>query len=31
MKIFDYMSLIINYLRKRRVGVLERDYTGILI
>ena len=30
-KIFDYMGLIINYLRKRRVGGLYRDYTGIMI
>ena len=28
--ILDYMGLIINYLRNRRVGVLERDYTGII-
>ena len=30
-KILDYMDLIINYLRKRGVGGLDRDYTGILI
>ena len=29
--ILDYVGLIINYLRKRRVGGLERYYTGISI
>ena len=28
-KILEYMGLIINNLRKRRVGGLDRDYTGI--
>ena len=30
-KKLDYVGLIINHLRKRRVGGLERDWTGILI
>ena len=29
-KLLDYMDLIINYLKKRRVGGFDRDYTGIL-
>ena len=31
MKILDFVSLIINYLKKSRVGGFNRDYTGILI
>ena len=31
MKILDYVCLIITYLRKSRVEVIDRDYTGILI
>ena len=30
-KLLDYMGLIINYLKKRRVWGAERDYTVILI
>ena len=30
-KLLDYVGLIINSLKNRRVGVSERDYTGILI
>ena len=30
-KIMEYMGLIINYLRKTRVGGLERDYMGVFI
>ena len=30
-KLLDYMGLIINYLRNRRTGGIDKDYTGILI
>ena len=31
MKLLDYVDLILNYLRKSKVGGLERYYMGILI
>ena len=29
--ILDYVALIINYLKKRRVGGFERNYMGMTI
>ena len=31
MKLLDYVDLIINYLRKSRVGGFEMDYMCVLI
>ena len=28
MNLLDYVDLIINYLKKRRVGLIETDSTG---